>query len=700
MDNYSHNYWTHNLSRDVILYLIKNKKYFTISQLNYLKNTSLTDKDIDDAENKLNIKIHNSELYFSRRRTDNGQKLIVFSENLLGEIVNSIADKLWLSNDLTLNLPKYLSVSRVRNYLERCIEVEIRDTVYLAAYVFWLNSNNKKKEIDNTLIVSSFTWGREIHSYLKYYDINVIVINNIYSEFINILKVIYRYFFVFPNLMRIQSNFKKCLRTLVNIQKHVKELFSINGHSKVDLNLNDKDYKVSVSYRRSILPDERNDLFWFNSSYFNSKDIIITFDSPVYPFDYSELESLESQKFRSIVIDKKGLDLTGLLSVYYSDKISYKFDYNLIIFFFKSMFKSINNSMKVWQVINIIKLTVKVNFLKDYYKKNNVKVDISLDSMMGSAIRTIAINNVGGIRIGLQWSSVELLSSFLSKNDNIYFCWGHIEEFFFKKAKSCYDNLIISGYIYDRYHVSKYQKAQIFKNELKNNGSKFIITIFDSRVDNNYADADEMTSYYNNFLDECILDKTLGIIIKSKMSRLLSELPNVESKLLKAKSTGRCLVLEDENMHNNWQINNIFTFLPALASDLTVSFSISTSGTESAIAGTRSIYYDHLNQPDHPYYNKGGKDSLIFTNLDKLTSSIREYRKGNYPLLGDHSKLIDYIDPFQDGRAGERIGQYTSDILGKLNQGCKKDEAINFANKQYSSKWGEDKVIVSQSKYE
>ena len=94
--------------------------------------------------------------------------MIVFSENLLGEIVNSIADKLWLSNDLTSNLPKYLTVSRVRNYLERCIEEEIRDTVYLAAYVFWLNSNNKKKEIDNTLVISSITWGKEIHSFLKY----------------------------------------------------------------------------------------------------------------------------------------------------------------------------------------------------------------------------------------------------------------------------------------------------------------------------------------------------------------------------------------------------------------------------------------------------------------------------------------------------------------------------------------------------
>ena len=72
----------------------------------------------------------------------------------------------------------------------------------------------------------------------------------------------------------------------------------------------------------------------------------------------------------------------------------------------------------------------------------------------------------------------------------------------------------------------------------------------------------------------------------------------------------------------------------------------------------------------------------------------------NFPLLEDHSRIIGYIDPFQDGRVGERFGQYTSDILGKFNRGCKKDEAIKFANKQYSSKFGQDKVLVSQSKFE
>ena len=171
MDNYSHKYWTYNLSRDVISYLIKNNKYFNISQLNYSNRTSLTDKDIVNAENQLNISIINTELNISNKRSDNGQKLIIFSEHLLGEIVNSIAEKLWLTEDMTLKLPNKLSVSRVRNYLERCIEEEIRDTVYLAAYIFWLNSKNKIKSIDNTLVVSSITWGREIHSYLKFYTI-------------------------------------------------------------------------------------------------------------------------------------------------------------------------------------------------------------------------------------------------------------------------------------------------------------------------------------------------------------------------------------------------------------------------------------------------------------------------------------------------------------------------------------------------
>ena len=43
-----------------------------------------------------------------------------------------------------------------------------------------------------------------------------------------------------------------------------------------------------------------------------------------------------------------------------------------------------------------------------------VKVDICLDSMKGSVVRALAMDNLHGIRIGIQWSSVEILSSFLA----------------------------------------------------------------------------------------------------------------------------------------------------------------------------------------------------------------------------------------------------------------------------------------------
>ena len=100
-----------------------------------------------------------------------------------------------------------------------------------------------------------------------------------------------------------------------------------------------------------------------------------------------------------------------------------------------------------------------------------------------------------------------------------------------------------------------------------------------------------------------------------------------------------------------------------------------------------------MKQPDHPYYANGGKNRLVFNDLRELMIAIRRYRAGEIPDLGDHNPILDEIDPFRDGMAGERIGTYIRWYLDKMNAGCDRDDAINWSNDQYAAKWGNDKVI-------
>ena len=86
----------------------------------------------------------------------------------------------------------------------------------------------------------------------------------------------------------------------------------------------------------------------------------------------------------------------------------------------------------------------------------------------------------------------------------------------------------------------------------------------------------------------------------------------------------------------------------------------------------------------------------MFDDLHELIAAIRRYRAGELPALGDHSSILDEIDPFRDGQAGERIGTYIRWFLDKLNAGHSRDEALAWANAQYVAQWGDDKVALTR----
>lgn len=631
-------------------------------------------------ESKLSCYAERVDFCLGAQRNQNGQIVAIKAESIMADIVGRIADSLWDRDDLSRFLFNQVSIPRVKNYLERCIEEEIRKNVYLAAYLFWLRNQNEAHMKRNILMIPVNPWGKEIKSYMRELGLEVRLFEDRSDSFL--------------------ARFKPIIKSLVYGSGYIIKNILVNRNtlgviSKKVKPCEKNQYKISVPYQRSVNPEERNDLFWYKNSGLAPETIIITLESLSKPFDKPELELLHSQGFSGIVRSDKNADLTGTLPMWKNTKRLIIMEIRRIWFTMKTVLFARRNWESFWQWSRLVELMRNVNQLQAYYESEDIRVDIGLDSQKTSAIRAIAMDNIGGVRVGPQWSSVELLSSFLSKNDNIYFCWGKSEEQFFSKARSCIDTLIISGYIYDRYFEYIRPQAKKLREQLTASGAQFIITLLDNRVDNVHTTVKDMEYFYQLLLNEFLNDQTFGLIIKSKDSGVFKKLKNIKPMINDARKTGRCLVLEEnsEVRRNLWGINNMFTFLPAMASDLTVNFSISTSGTESALAGARAIYYDHMKQPDHLYYMNGSKNRLVFDDLKELIVAIQRYRAGELPDLGDHSPILDEIDPFRDGKAGERIGIYIKWFMDKLNAGCDRNEAIDWSNAQYAAKWGSDKII-------
>jgi hypothetical protein len=90
-------------------------------------------------------------------------------------------------------------------------------------------------------------------------------------------------------------------------------------------------------------------------------------------------------------------------------------------------------------------------------------------------------------------------------------------------------------------------------------------------------------------------------------------------------------------------------------------------------------------------FYQAGPDRLVFDNPDKLWASLNRFfdEPGSLPMLGLADKdLLSRIDPFRDGRAGHRIGEYVRWYLEGLDQSLDRDKALAEATRRYAEKWG------------
>ena len=64
-------------------------------------------------------------------------------------------------------------------------------------------------------------------------------------------------------------------------------------------------------------------------------------------------------------------------------------------------------------------------------------------------------------------------------------------------------------------------------------------------------------------------------------------------------------------------------------------------------------------------------------------------------MSNDWKNILYDLDPFMDGKAFDRIEEFSKDILinFKNNKSASKDDIIDKTVKNYINKWGEDKVL-------
>ena len=336
----------------------------------------------------------------------------------------------------------------------------------------------------------------------------------------------------------------------------------------------------------------------------------------------------------------------------------------------------------------------------DFYKSNNIKINVDRDYTDPYLIaEEAALRDVGGISVCYQQANPPWPHVQYSTCADVVFVFGPYYHKLISSSSSKNKAVVYTGFLSDYAIEGVKSNSERIREELIRHGAKYIITYFDENsYDGKLSPITNAKSeqIYRKYLELLLSEGDIGIIFSPKDPHTLMKRISGAAELMeKAKATGRCVLMGGRVRTFSWPTE------AAQASDLAIgSLEGGTTVLESVLSGVKSVYLDLLGLYSFPEYRLG-KDVIVFDDIDKLISKIRECKDrpdrsehfGDMSILGD---IITSKDPFRDGRAAERMGTYIRWLLEGLDSGKTAKEAIGTASRRYASAWGEKNIAVER----
>lgn len=342
----------------------------------------------------------------------------------------------------------------------------------------------------------------------------------------------------------------------------------------------------------------------------------------------------------------------------------------------------------------MLNFTKQYSYWFDFFKTTGIKVNVAPPSFFKTYVpKNLALENAGGVSVSYQWSVINQSSVSMSLSTDVMFSFGPEFKRIWEENGSHALSLVYCGYITDYAFKEVRQDALALREGLKSKGVKFIVCFFDENSANDRMSAisNEKTALtYGYFLTRLLEDETLGVIFKPGYPKsLLDRLSSINPLIEKAKATGRCVFLD-----KGTYLTQTYPALAAQAADVCIGLLLSgTVSLEAWLSGTPTVFLDLEKLYSNPIY-QWGKGKVVFEEMDSLFSALRQYRENpdGCPGFGDLSRWAKDKDPFKDGKASLRMGQYIGWLLEAFDGGMTRQGAIPYADGKYARVWGEGNI--------
>jgi hypothetical protein len=427
-----------------------------------------------------------------------------------------------------------------------------------------------------------------------------------------------------------------------------------------------------------------DDFFWWRQTKIPPEQLICMFDRRNFQPTQDRLIDLENLRIPSIVLDPKypgAIPRAGIRHQKFSFVKSLKtcFFYSKLAWrgllsdgFNRSVF-----SLVSWQIYKSEKLV-------PLYKNAHLRAVFHIHEP-GLEFVNLAALNSNAMRIGTHWSCMSAPCIATPKCHEVFFVWGEHDLKIILDSGSISKNILISGCILsEKSHKEELEKGREEVQSIKNHGARFILALFDNSF--------PLPNFYRFFLQWLVDDPTLGLLIKSKGKCWdIIKKDGLECLVEQALKTGRLYVLDPAASPQD----------AGLLADFSVGTNSVSAIAVAAMQGARVLYLDYDKQDDqedlktYATFHSLGPNRCVFYDPESLKKSVLEHINNpeSNPCLGDASPILDQLDPFRDGKASQRIGEYVTWYLEGLDQSLSKESAIRNATAKYANKWGAGKVI-------
>ena len=267
-----------------------------------------------------------------------------------------------------------------------------------------------------------------------------------------------------------------------------------------------------------------------------------------------------------------------------------------------------------------------------------------------------------------------------------------------KKSQSSIDYNIISGYPKDYAAPLLKAEARKLRSKLESNGARKIVFAID---ENSLDDERWHTGHilqqenYYHILEKVLETPWLGVVFKPKVAKTLrTRLGDVATLLTKAEKTGRCYVFQASGRHTTMAS----PLVAGLSADVCIHghLSAGTAALECALEKLPTLLIDREGAPSSKFYELP-KGKVIFKDWPEALDAVMEHfqsEKG-IPGFGDWTSIIDELDPFRDGKAAYRMGNYLNQLISGFEKGLDRKAILENAAEIYAKEWGSDKIVIA-----